>query len=68
MPSTVSTRIQTMERTTAETYQDLVLRCLKTSCWERVGAYCESVDEYAVQWAIYDKVGSEYRCNKKDDG
>ncbi len=57
-----------MARTTAEAHQDMVLRCLETSCWERVSTYCESVDEYVVQWAVFDKAGSEYGCDKADDG
>jgi hypothetical protein len=68
MPRTVSTSIQAVEGTAAEAPQDLVLRCLETSCWERVGTYCESVDEYVVKWAVFDKAGSKYDCDKADDG
>ena len=68
MPRSVSTSIQAVERTAAEAPQDLVLRCLETSCWERVGAYRESVNEYVVKWAVLDKTGSKFCCDKADDG
>jgi hypothetical protein len=60
-----------MARTAAKTYQDLVLRCLETGCGKCVGTYCESVDEHAVEWAVFDKAGSEYcdeRVGRENDG
>lgn len=72
MCSPAGTGIQTLARTAAKANQDLVLRCLETSCWERAGTYSKSIDEYVIKWAVLDKAGSEHGSDeefvKENDG